>query len=93
MGREATLGWTGPDVKFRNDTSTPLMIDTSHTRDSVTVDFWGWNDGRVVTAGVSGWATTAGGGAVVSTRAIRHADGSITTERWPHRYNALVTID
>ena len=93
MGREATLGWTGPDMKFRNDTSTPLMIDTSHTRDSVTVDFWGWNDGRVVTAGVSGWATTAAGGDVVSTRAIRHADGSITTERWSHRYNALVTID
>ena len=93
MGREATLGWTGPDVKFRNDTSTPLMIDTSHTRDSVTVDFWGWNDGRVVTAGVSGWATTAAGGVVVSTRAIRHADGTITTERWAHRYNGLLPID
>ena len=93
MGREATLGWTGPDVRFRNDTSTPVMIDTSHTSDSVTVDFWGWNDGRIVTAGVSGWATTAGGGDMVVTRAIRHTDGTVTTERWTHTYNPLVPID
>jgi putative cell wall-binding protein len=93
MGREATLGWTGPDVKFRNDTSTPVMIDTSHTSNSVTVDFWGWNDGRTVTAGVSGWATTAGGGDMVVSRDIRHANGTITTERWRHTYKPLVPID
>jgi putative cell wall-binding protein len=93
MGREATLGWTGPDVKFRNDTSTPVMIDTSYDRNSLTVDFWGWNDGRVVTAGVSGWATTAAGGDMVVSRAIRHADGTVTTERWWHTYKPLVPLD
>jgi vancomycin resistance protein YoaR len=93
MGREATLGWTGPDVRFRNDTSTPVMIDTSHTSNSVTVDFWGWNEGRTVTAGVSGWATTADGGDLVVTRSIRHADGTVTTQRWTHTYKPLVPID
>jgi vancomycin resistance protein YoaR len=93
MGREATLGWTSPDVKFRNDTSTPVMIDTSHTSNSVTVDFWGWNDGRTVTAGVSGWATTAGGGDMVVSRTIQHANGTVTTERWRHTYKPLVPID
>lgn len=93
MGREATLGWTGPDVKFRNDTSFPVTIDTSYTSDSLTVDFWGWNEGRIVTAGVSGWATTAGGGDMVITRSIRHEDGSVTAERWSHTYKPLVPID
>ena len=69
------------------------MIDTSHTSNSVTVDFWGWNDGRTVTAGVSGWATTAGGGDMVVSRDIRHANGTITTERWRHTYKPLVPID
>ncbi len=93
MGREATLGWTGPDVQFRNDTSTPVMIDTNYTRDSLTVDFWGWNDGRIVTAGIDGWATTAAGGNVTVTRTIRHANGSVTTERWWHTYKPLVPLN
>ena len=92
MGREATLGWTGPDVKFRNDTSTSVMIDTSHDRNSVTVDFWGWDEGRIVTAGVSGWATTAAGGEMVVSRSIRHSNGTVTTERWRHTYRPLVPI-
>ncbi len=93
MGREATLGWTGPDVKFRNDTSTPVMIDTSYDRNSITVDFWGWTDGRSVTSVTSGWASTAAGGSVVVSRAIRHANGTVTTERWWHTYNPLVPLD
>jgi putative cell wall-binding protein len=93
MGREATLGWTSPDVKFRNDTPTPVMIDTSYTSNSLTVDFWGWNEGRIITAGVSGWATTAAGGDIAVTRDIRHANGTVTTERWRHTYKPLVPID
>lgn len=93
MGREATLGWTGPDVKFRNDTSTPVMIDTSYTTNSVTVDFWGWNDGRMVTTERTGWATTADGGDVTVTRTIRHADGSVTSERWRTIYKPVHPLD
>jgi hypothetical protein len=89
MGREATLGWTGPDVKFRNNTDYPITIDTSHTRSSVTVKLIGSNGGRRVSAYRSGSATTRGGGSVTVTRVIRYRDGTRSTERWYHRYNPL----
>ncbi|MEA3510409.1 MAG: cell wall-binding repeat-containing protein [Actinomycetota bacterium] len=89
MGREATLGWEGPDVKFHNDTSSPLTIKTLHTSTSVTVEFWGWNDGRRVTAGLSGNATTRDGGVVRVDRTITYADGTRKTQSWWHRYNPL----
>jgi vancomycin resistance protein YoaR len=44
-GREATLGFPHPDVAFRNDTSAPVIIRTSHTRRSVTVTFFGNREG------------------------------------------------
>lgn len=89
MGREATLGWTGPDVQFRNDTNTPLTIRARHTSTSITVEFWGWNDGRRVTAGLSGNATTDDGGLVRVDRTIAYADGTRKTQSWWHRYNPL----
>lgn len=89
MGREATLGWTGPDVKFRNDTSTSVTIRTSHTRSSVTVEFWGWNDGRKVTAGLSGRASTTFGGSVRVSRIIEHAGGRKQTQYWYHTYRPI----
>lgn len=48
-GREATLGYPYPDLKFTNDTPGPLVIWTSYTDTSVTVSMWGTPDGRVVT--------------------------------------------
>ena len=89
LGREATLGWTGPDVVFRNDTSSHLTVKTRHTSTSVTVEFWGWNDGRRVTAGLSGSATTDDGGLVRVDRTISYADGTRKTQSWWHRYNPL----
>ena len=89
MGREATLGWPGPDVKFRNDTDYPVTIDTSHTRSSVTVKLIGSNGGRRVSAYRSGKATTRGGGLVKVTRIIRYREGTKKTEVWYHRYNPL----
>jgi len=89
MGREATLGWTGPDVKFRNDTSTAITIDTSHTSSSVTVEFWGWDEGRRVTAGLSGRASTTFGGSVRVSRTIVYADGTKRTQYWYHTYNPI----
>jgi vancomycin resistance protein YoaR len=44
-GREATLGFPHPDVAFRNDSSAPVIIRTSHTGRSVTVTFFGNRDG------------------------------------------------
>lgn len=48
-GREATLGYPYPDLKFTNDTPGPIVIWTSYTDTSVTVSMWGTPDGRVVT--------------------------------------------
>ena len=89
MGREATLGWTGPDVKFRNDTEYPITVDTSHTSTSVTVKLIGNNGLRKVTAHRSGSASTSRGGAVTIARVIRYQDGSKKTERWSVRYNPI----
>ena len=46
-GREATMGYPGPDVVFRNDSEVPVIIRNSYDGDStVTVQFYGNNGGR-----------------------------------------------
>jgi vancomycin resistance protein YoaR len=45
-GREATISWTVPDLKFRNDTDAVVVVDTSYTSSSITVSFLGNNGGR-----------------------------------------------
>ncbi len=42
---EATISWTEPDLEFRNNSDAVILIDTSHTRSSVTVSFYGNNGG------------------------------------------------
>jgi VanW like protein len=86
MGREATVAWPGPDVKFENDTPWPLTIDTSYTATSITVKIIGANGGRKVKAGRSGNATSANGGTVTVSRVITFADGSQQTEYWTWTY-------
>ena len=49
-GREATLGFPAPDVRFRNDSDAPVIIKTSHTSGSITVKFYGNNGGRTCTS-------------------------------------------
>ena len=49
-GREATLGYPHPDVKFRNDTAYPVIIVNEYTDTSITVKFFGNNEGRECTA-------------------------------------------
>jgi hypothetical protein len=93
LGHEATLGWTTPDLEFRNDTDAPVMIETSHTASSVTVRLIGVSDGRSVQSSVSGSATTGGGGAVTVTRTIEWPDGTTSTESWFHRYNPIPVDD
>ncbi len=41
VGIEATLGYPGLDVAFRNDTVTPVTIRTRYTGTSITVELWG----------------------------------------------------
>ena len=47
-GIEATLDWPGLDVIFRNTSSRNVLIRTEYTSTSLTVTFFGDNDGRVV---------------------------------------------
>jgi vancomycin resistance protein YoaR len=58
LGIEATLGWKTPNVVFTNDTWTPVIIRTSYTSSSITVEFWGNNGGRTVSGRHSGGRTT-----------------------------------
>jgi hypothetical protein len=39
-GRDATVSWGGPDLKFKNDTDTYLLIKTKTTAGSITIDFY-----------------------------------------------------
>jgi len=89
LGVEATLHWTSPDVKFRNDTEWPTMIDASYSSTSITVDIWGWHGGRKVDHSVTGSATTADGGEVDVVRVRTFPDGSTKTDTWHHKYNPL----
>ena len=46
-GREATLGYPKPDVRFRNDTDAPVIIRNSYDGNkTITVKFYGNNGGR-----------------------------------------------
>jgi hypothetical protein len=89
LGREATLGWTLPDVVFRNDTDYPVTIDTSYTGTSITVQLIGANGHRSVRTTTAGSATTSGGGYATVTRTIAYQDGTSTFESWSHSYNPL----
>ena len=50
-GREATLGYLQPDVRFRNDTDAPVIIRNTYDGNStITVKFYGNNGGRLCEA-------------------------------------------
>lgn len=54
-GRDATLAWGGPDLRFKNDTPNWILIDTSYTSSSVTVTFYGTDPGYAVTSDTGPW--------------------------------------
>jgi vancomycin resistance protein YoaR len=49
MGREATLGYPKPDVIFRNNTDTPVIIKTKYTDGEITVKLYGNLEGKECT--------------------------------------------
>jgi hypothetical protein len=57
-GIEATLSWTNPDLKFRNNGAGAVLIDTRYTDTSITVRIFGSNDGRVLKGEQSGGSTS-----------------------------------
>jgi vancomycin resistance protein YoaR len=53
MGIEATLSWPHPDIVFKNDTASGMLVKTSFTDKSITVKLYGNPDGRRVVTRVS----------------------------------------
>jgi vancomycin resistance protein YoaR len=51
--REATVSFPNPELIFRNDTAAAVLIHTAYTDDSITVKFFGNNEGREVTDSLS----------------------------------------
>jgi vancomycin resistance protein YoaR len=58
LGIEATLFFPEPDLKFRNNTNSGLLIKTSYTDTSITVRIYGDNDGRFLRGEQRGGETT-----------------------------------
>ena len=85
FGREATMGWQHPDLQWKNDTPYGILIWTSHTATSVTVQFWStqyaWGEQTGQSTGRSGNCTT-----VTTQRTIHHPDGSTSTDTVGARY-------
>ncbi len=52
MGHEATLSFPKPDLAWKNDSTTPVLITARTTDRSVTVTLWGSSDGRRVSYGI-----------------------------------------
>lgn len=53
MAHEATLSYPKPDIIFRNDTKSGLLIKTEYTDTRITVKLFGDNEGRKVKATMS----------------------------------------
>ncbi len=43
LGRDATVSWGGPDLKFKNDTPAYILIKVKTTASSITVSFYSAN--------------------------------------------------
>lgn len=42
-GRDATVSWGGPDLKWKNDTKNWVLVSVSYTEDSITMALYGTN--------------------------------------------------
>lgn len=65
-GIEATMGWRTPDLVFRNNSDSGVLVDTRYTNSSVTVRLFGDNHGRTLKGEQSGgsskiWVAAEGG--------------------------------
>ena len=50
LGRDATVSWGGPDLKFGNDLKHAILITTSYTDSTLTFSFYGTPQGRRIVA-------------------------------------------
>lgn len=54
-GRDATVSWEGPDLRFLNDTEHWILIKAAATKTSLTFVIYGTPDGRTVSISTSDW--------------------------------------
>ncbi len=54
LGIESTISWPLPDVQFRNDSDSAILIRTFYSGTSITVAFYSENDGRILVGEQSG---------------------------------------
>ncbi len=54
-GRDATVSWGGPDLKFKNDTEHWVLISVSYTSSSITIALYGTDPGYDVKAEKGPW--------------------------------------
>jgi len=47
-GRDATVSWGGPDLKWKNDTKDWILVSVAYTNDSITISFYGTKTGYEV---------------------------------------------
>jgi len=82
-GREATLDFGSIDLTWTNDTPAPVLVRASTTDTSVTVDLFGANGGRRVSADAGPRQPVAGRDfSILVTRVIQYGDGRVVQE--PH---------
>ena len=55
-GRDATVSWGGPDLKFKNDTGHWLLVSVSYSSSSITISLYGTDPGLDVTAKTSSFS-------------------------------------
>ena len=82
-GIEATISWPQPDLVFRNDDDSAVLIKTEYTDTSITVKFYGNNDGRILVGQQSGGTLAVGVVAEGGPDAV-HIMGD-RSERFDHR--------
>lgn len=55
-GRDATVSWGGPDLKWKNDTDKWVLVSVSYTNSSITIALYGTDPGYDVSTQTSGWS-------------------------------------
>ena len=84
-GREATMGYPSPDLRFTNNTPYGIMIWTSYTQTSLTVTLYSTPYATAeqtgISEGTSGRCTT-----VTTTRTITYPDGRTEQDKFRARY-------
>jgi vancomycin resistance protein YoaR len=99
LGVEATISWPLPDLKFRNNSASAILIKTEYTSESITVMFFANNDGRVVTGrqleGITSMSVEEEGGQAARRIAVTVSEAFGFNDPPPPLYEAdpLLAVD